>query len=117
MTLKDKYNVMKWSTSKKMWYTFLAVFGIFCGCFYTGALIVPNWDGFIKMPWLHQLVAYLTLLGVGFLSLFILYIVNQLVYSHQKLEDKNKDLTIENDEYTKKVKALETELIRLKRDE
>ena len=85
----------------------MAVLIMIFGCLYLGALLIPNSSIFLTYPWLHQTVFFLVLLGIISLIFFILYIVIDLAFSNQRLEDRNNDLDI-------KIKEFEKELIRLK---
>lgn len=85
----------------------MAVLVMIFGCLYLGALLIPNSEIFLKYPILHQTVFYLLLLGIIALIFFILYIVIDLAFSNQRLEDKNKDLD-------KKILEFEAELKRLR---
>lgn len=87
------------------------------GLLYLGLLIVPDWEWFIVFPLLHQGVAYLTILGEIIGIFLIIYLLVDSSIDNQILEKTNQKLEAENTEYNKRVKVLETELTRLKRNQ
>ena len=96
-----------WTLQQKIWRIFLSVLIMIFGCLYLGALLIPNSEIFLKYPWLHQTIFFMVLLGIISLIFFILYVVIDLAFSNQRLEDVNRDLE-------KKINEFERELTRLK---
>lgn len=96
-----------WTLQQKIWRIFLSVLIMIFGCLYLGALLIPNSEIFLKYPWLHQTVFFLVLLGIIALIFFILYVVIDLAFSNQRLEDIKNDLE-------KKIAGFEAEFRRIK---
>jgi hypothetical protein len=96
----------EWTLQQKIWRIFLAVLLMIFGCLYLGALLIPNSEIFLKFPVLHQATFFMVLLGIVSLIFFILYIIIDLAFSNQRLEDKNRDLDNKVIELEKELTAL-----------
>jgi len=112
--IMDKIDAMELD-NKIILFVFLII-GMFAGIAYIGALIIPNWEIFIEYPWAYQLVSY-SVIGLILLDLtFIIIITLKTAINNQILVKTNKRLEEENTEFDKRVRELEAELNRLKRD-
>lgn len=100
--------------NKIILFVFLII-GMFFGMGYIGALIIPNWEGFLEMPWLYQLVSYSVIALICLDISFVVIITLKTAITNQVLSEKNNRLEAENVEFNTKVKELEKELTRLKR--
>ena len=80
--------------NKIILFVFLII-GMFAGIIYTGALIVPNWDIFIKYTWAYQAWAYFVICLVLVDLIFIIIITLKTAINNQVLIKINKDLGIE----------------------
>jgi len=95
--------------NKIILFVFLII-GMFAGIAYIGALIIPNWEVFIDYPWAYQLVAY-GVIGLVLLDLtFVIVITLKTAINNQVLEKQKGDMDL-------RIKELEAELARLKKDE
>lgn len=99
--------------NKIILFVFLII-GMFAGIIYTGALIVPNWDIFIKYTWAYQAWAYFVICLVLVDLIFIIIITLKTAINNQVLVKINKDLGIEKAEQDAKIKELDAELKKLK---
>jgi len=101
--------------NKIILFVFLII-GMFAGIIYTGSLIIPNWDVFIKYTWAYQAWSYLVICLVLVDLIFIIIITLKTAINNQVLIKVNKDLEVEKAEQEDKIKELETELLRIKKD-
>lgn len=112
--IMDKIDAMELD-NKIILFVFLII-GMFAGIAYIGALIIPNWEVFIDSPVIYQTWSY-TVIGLILLDLtFVIIITLKTAINNQTLVKLNKGLEEVNTEREKKIKELETELNRLKRD-
>ena len=94
--------------NKIILFVFLII-GMFAGLAYLGALIVPNWEGFISFTWLHQLVAYSVIFLILLDLTFVIIITLKTAINNQILSKTNIDLDA-------KIRELENELERVRKD-
>ncbi len=101
--------------NKIILFVFLII-GMFAGIIYTGSLIIPNWDIFIKYPWAYQTWAYFVICLVLVDLIFIIIITLKTAINNQVLIKVNKDLEAEKAEQEARIKELDAELKRLKNE-
>lgn len=113
--ITDKIDEMELD-NKIILFVFLII-GMFAGIAYIGVLIVPNWQIFIDYPWSYQLVSYGVICLILLDLTFVIIITLKTAINNQILVKLNKDLEDGNLERNEKIKELEAELNRLKRDD
>lgn len=102
--------------NKIILFVFLII-GMFIGMGYIGALIIPGWHIFIEFPWVYQLVSYSVIVLICLDISFVIIITLKTAISNHILSKLNIELEAERRGRDERIKELEAELIRLKKDD